>query len=153
CPNCKVQLRIPDSAAGGSVKCPKCGTLTEVPAAGVEPEPPAEEILSVLPVVSAAPPSRLVPEEKDELAEPELERERAERRRGWEGDRGEPVGRRRRWEEDEDFYESRGQRQRYGRDREDYPPGPNTGLQIALGVAALAVGAIGLLISLTPIIG
>jgi hypothetical protein len=37
CPNCGTGLKAPDSAAGRTVRCPKCSTQFGIPAAGAQP--------------------------------------------------------------------------------------------------------------------
>jgi predicted Zn finger-like uncharacterized protein len=32
CPTCRARLNVPDDAAGGSVRCPKCRALDRIPA-------------------------------------------------------------------------------------------------------------------------
>jgi predicted Zn finger-like uncharacterized protein len=51
CPNCGTALKAPDSAAGRTVKCPRCSTPFAVPAGG---EPPFGAVSSAPPPARAA---------------------------------------------------------------------------------------------------
>jgi hypothetical protein len=70
CPSCNTTLRAPNNAAGRKVKCPKCATPFDVPAAGAAP------VMAVAPV----PPSRPAPPPPREDYE-DYEEEPAPRRR------------------------------------------------------------------------
>ena len=45
CPTCSEQMSLPANMAGGTVNCPKCGTLIQVPAAAAEPPAPQQIIV------------------------------------------------------------------------------------------------------------
>jgi hypothetical protein len=67
CPSCSVSLKAPDAAAGKRVKCPKCTSTIEVPAAA--PPPSAfDEFTDEAPPVSAKG-GALQPYEKEEEAD------------------------------------------------------------------------------------
>ncbi len=48
CPSCSATLKAPDNAAGRKLKCPKCTSVIEVPAAAPPPVV-QEEIVEDLP--------------------------------------------------------------------------------------------------------
>jgi hypothetical protein len=114
CPSCNATLRAPDTAAGKKIKCPKCATICNVPAA----QAPVEEVVEQ---VAAAPPPRRVEEERPRARDDE---DRPRRRR----------------EEEEDEDDDRGRRRRRRRDAQESEPG--TGLQIGLGIGSLVLGVI-----------
>src|SRR5262245_1977500 len=59
CASCRGRFRVPDTAAGKQIKCPRCASVLRVPAGEAEaiaPEPvPSEGITSAPPVVPALP--------------------------------------------------------------------------------------------------
>jgi len=58
CPNCQKLLRTGDDTAGRQAKCPQCGTITTIPAAGVGPggsPPPPSPPPASTPFGSAGP--------------------------------------------------------------------------------------------------
>src|SRR5262245_6225361 len=49
CPKCATHLNVPDSAAGQTVACPKCGQPLAIPAAPAAPAAPAPTAISGVP--------------------------------------------------------------------------------------------------------
>jgi TM2 domain-containing membrane protein YozV len=66
CPSCSVSLKAPDAAAGKRVKCPKCTSTIEVPAAA--PPPAFDEFTDEAPPASTKG-GALQPYDKDEEAD------------------------------------------------------------------------------------
>jgi len=56
CASCSGQFRVPDSAAGKKIRCPKCGGAIEVPAAAPTTSTPTEVFVPPAPPTPAAPP-------------------------------------------------------------------------------------------------
>ena len=99
CPKCQAKLSAPENAAGKQIRCPKCGTVTEVPTFVA-----AEEV----PVVDAAiakPRPKVVPAVVEE-DEPPPPKRRAERDEEDEDDRPRKKNRSR----DDDDYDDRPRR-------------------------------------------
>src|SRR5688572_13371255 len=44
CPQCKARMKAPDGSEGRKAKCPRCGTLIPILAAGAEPEGGEEDV-------------------------------------------------------------------------------------------------------------
>jgi predicted Zn finger-like uncharacterized protein len=72
CPACSTRLKVPDTAIGKQVKCPKCGNLMSI-AAG-EPEPPPVPVVASI-QATEPPPLSSAPE-----PEPVYDRPRPRRR-------------------------------------------------------------------------
>jgi predicted Zn finger-like uncharacterized protein len=140
CDNCQAKIRVPDTAAGKKVKCPKCATVLQVPAADVPPEAPApapppapaaEPVAETPPPAQGAgpkpslrdaledmqkrPPRASTPRDEDEAIEAEAPRPRSRARDDDEGD----APRRRSRARDEDDEDDRPSRRRGGRDDDD----------------------------------
>jgi predicted Zn finger-like uncharacterized protein len=134
CPSCASSLRVPDSAAGRKVKCPKCGSVIGVPAAG-------EEIVdrATLGVKAAEAPGPA-------SAAPTSRRRQAENE-----DEDAPRASRSRREYDDDDDDDYDDEPRYS--HRAAALGQGGGLQLGLGIASLSVGILGLLISWIPVFG
>jgi predicted Zn finger-like uncharacterized protein len=129
CPNCATNLRAPDNAVGRKVKCPKCGGVIAVPAAGDEPIDLAQMGVQAEPPDPVPPPPSRRPQDDYQ-------------------DDDRPRARRRREEDYEDDYDDdeRGSR-RAG------AAAQGGGLPMGLGIASLSVGILGLLIAWIPCVG
>src|SRR5580765_7549466 len=105
CPSCQKQLRVPDAAAGKTVKCPACGTMF-----------PAVDTVEEL--VQDAPPRR-VPKAAPPPAHDEVQ-ENLPRRSRPRGDEDDELPRRsRRPDDDDDEDDDRPARRRRPRDEDD----------------------------------
>src|SRR5205085_12322442 len=137
CPNCKATLRAPDASAGKKIKCPKCETITEVPAAAQSAPSP----VSAVPPASPSPPP--APPPATASAAPPRDEDRP-RRRDYDDDRP----RLRRYDDDDDY--DRGSRRHRGPRRDAHETEPGTGLQLGLGIGSICLGVISLCFSFIP---
>lgn len=95
CTSCEAKLKVADNLAGRSIKCPKCGNVTKVPAAGGAPAAPAAKKPAPQPAKALATAAKKPkPVEEDEDLEEDLDDANVKSNR--------PVKKSRRDEDDED---------------------------------------------------
>ncbi|WP_425615041.1 hypothetical protein NA78x_004929 [Anatilimnocola sp. NA78] len=61
CPTCQTQIRTPDTAAGKMARCPRCQTISAVPAASANSAPLADISFPVAPLANPSAPAWLPP--------------------------------------------------------------------------------------------
>lgn len=120
CPSCNVKLNIPDSFLGKKVRCATCSTVFEARAVGAPPAEPASEAIR-----PSQEPLPEAPLEEVPAGEPRRRRDRDDRD-----------------DFDHDDHDDRDSR-RSRRRRRDLEP-HRGGLLMGLGIASIALGALGL---------
>lgn len=133
CPACRKQLRVPDTAAGKTVKCPACAKTFQAI------EVVEEEIQSAPPKRAPKPAPPPVRDEIEEEPAPRRRRDRDDR--DVEDDDDRPRRRRERDEEDEDY------------DRPRRKRGSGAGSITSVGVITIILGSLSLLCGLCIGIG
>jgi hypothetical protein len=140
CPGCQATLRAPDAAAGKKIKCPKCQTVADVPAAAppagnqvsAAPPPPPQPLATAAPAPAPPPPRR----------EEESRRRDDDDRRSRRDDDDRP----RRRDRDDDDDDRRWRRNR-GPRRDAHETEHGTGLQLGLGIGSISLGVFALIFS------
>src|SRR2546430_462888 len=134
CPQCDVKLKVPEIAAGKSVKCPKCAATIDVPAAPSPPQGVSPQGVAPVAAVQAEAPA---------LVSAAPSRPRADDR----------PSRRPRRDRDDDDYDSPRRWRRRDIESSDGASNSSNGLCMGLGIGAICLGIIAGIFAFIPCCG